>query len=245
MITDEQADDLATWRKVGGTDIGQKRDWTTGMVVGFPPEEPLDGSIWQTAILGMYKVKSAMRGKIPDVPLLDICDDICRNLFDHFDMEMLVVDTTRDEAAGDQFGRRYGREMTEHFNFASMHQEAWHSTLYYVNDPRGYPLPKPSPGTRLATWVSEFEDQIMTEEVMQNDMGRYVFRHPGPHNDWLHSFEMCHWGARRCQNLSPGVAPAIVGAQGAPPWTQDPALRPKALARLDAAAGRNWGRPRV
>ena len=234
------------WRSINTMDVGQKRDWSTGMVIGWPEEEPEDGSIWQTAILGMLKLRSDldMDGK-PLTSLLDITEEMCLQLFDHFSSEASVIDATRDTAVADWVGRRYGRSSVEPFIFSTKsHVEAWHSTIYYVQSPMGYGWPAPAPGSRLATWVGELQDQMMTEEVRMNDRGQWVFRHPGPHNDWLAAFEMGHWLVRRIQNASSAGGPMCASAQGAPPWTQDPKLRPPILAQIDARSGRRWGRPK-
>lgn len=238
--------DLSGWRVVCSMDVGQKRDWTTGGVFGFPVAEPADGTIWQTTILGLHKLRSRMVRRKPDVPLLDIVEVMCRELFDHFPTaEAYVTDATRDTAVANWMGRRYGDSLVEAFIFSDpMHMEAWHSMLYYINDPRGYPWPDPTPGTVLASHVAEFQEQMTVEEVRINDRGKFSFRHPGPHNDWLHMGEMAHYKIRQMQNATVLASPMVAGAVGAPPWTQDPTLRPPFLAALDARAGRSWGRPR-
>lgn len=240
--------DLSGWRHIGSMDVGQKRDWTTIGVIGWPEVEPEDGSIWQTCILALHKLRSRVRKvgerRVPDVPLLDIVEQGCVDVFDHFpDMEVIVSDATRDTAVSNWLGRRYGVDRVLPFVFSGpSHVKAWHSTLYYINDPRGYPWPQPGPGTTLASHVAEIQEQMTIEEVMFNERGQYVFRHPGPHNDWLHMFEMAHDTIRDIQNSGEGGEPVIASGVSAPPWTQSDTLKPPFLARMDREAGRSWGK---
>jgi len=236
--------DLKGWRQVGSMDVGQKRDWTTAGVWGFPEEEPTDGTIWQTCILALHKLRSRiLPSGEPETPLLDVVEQMCRDVFDHFpDMEVIITDATRDMAIADWLGRRYGEGRVIPFIFSpKSHVKAWHSTLYYFNDARGYPWPRVAPGTTMATHVAELQEQMTIEEVRLNDRGQYIFRHPGAHNDWLHMTEMAHDAIRDIQIGSPSGDPAICGNAAPPPWIQSHVTRPPFLARLDQKAGRKWG----
>jgi len=223
----------------GGCDPATKRDWATGLVAALPRERPRRG-IWMPRLAAMERVRAApSRDGSARAGPLDVIEALHERLFSRFPLERIGVDATHDPGLENQFRRWYGESRTVEVLFGRRtNLGLWTSTLYFVNP--GWPWARTTPGTRTHLFQSELIEQMTVEQVIPTEDGSYKFRHPGPHNDWLHGFNvLCHviynWQVEAAR-----TAMRVGAARGRPRYIQRPERRPRGMASLDSKFGRKW-----
>lgn len=219
---------------VGGIDFGLRHDWTAAVILAFADVPPERG-VWMPHIVALKKMRADTISTGSTATMLDVVESMCVTMLDHFDITLLLGDSTHDEGSVAWLARRYGEGRVEGMNFGGNAMNSlWHDTLHFVGAPEGFPWMDPSalpPGSELRRNAAELQEQITVEQTTVNGRGQQSFYHPGEHNDLLHGFNLSCVAARRVQNAVSHIHGEIhvMPAQGSIPYRQDPRMVPEGM----------------